>query len=329
MEIKATEFDYGKLDGTTAGILRRKEEKMRDAVGRAYTDLGQQLKEAQDVLAKYKHGCFEEWYTSLGFKKRTVYNLIQRYDLIVQNLEERNLLEELPTSLTYEISKPSTDPELKQKVLDGDITTLKQLKEAEARASEAERTTRFARLEIEGYKRELKSLREQAGVEGEAPHIEPVEIEKIVEVEKIVEKEVVPEDYQSIKRKVQDQELELERLQSEKEHLERKAKLNEDEADEYKALKQQIQNLKEQKNSLSRQIESATELSGLVVRVESLLKKDLAPIKYSRAIREQGDDPIVKENLTEIVDRLREWCREMEVLIGGKDYIDAEVIEDE
>lgn len=45
--------------------------------------------------------------------------------------EQRNLIEDLPVSLTYEIAKPSANPELKQKVLDGEIKTLKEYKELE------------------------------------------------------------------------------------------------------------------------------------------------------------------------------------------------------
>ncbi|AOY76893.1 DUF3102 domain-containing protein [Clostridium formicaceticum] len=90
---------------------------MREIVGRAYTDLGRELKEAQDKLAQHGYGCFGEWLESIGFKQRNAYRLIERYEkLILPNWHNRELLEDLPVSLTYEISKPSADQELKQKV---------------------------------------------------------------------------------------------------------------------------------------------------------------------------------------------------------------------
>lgn len=93
-----------------------KEKKKREIVGQAYTDLGRELKEAQERLAKHGYGCFREWCVSVGFKKDTVSRMMQRYDLIVANCDERELLEDLPVSLTYEIAKPSAEPKLKQKV---------------------------------------------------------------------------------------------------------------------------------------------------------------------------------------------------------------------
>jgi hypothetical protein len=61
--------------------------------------------------------------------------LINRYTLLVQNLDDqkRELLEELPVSLTYEITKPSANEDLKQKVLDGEVKSLKEYKGLEAR----------------------------------------------------------------------------------------------------------------------------------------------------------------------------------------------------
>lgn len=77
MSNKMTVFDYGQLDGSTADFLQKKEDNMREIVGKAYTELGRELKEAQDELAKHGYGCFEEWYTSVGFKRQNVYRLIE------------------------------------------------------------------------------------------------------------------------------------------------------------------------------------------------------------------------------------------------------------
>jgi hypothetical protein len=110
-------------------VLKQKENNMREIVGNAYTQLGKELKEAQEALANNRTGIFEEWYTALGFKKQTVYNMINRYNLIVQQLDNKELIEELPLRLTYEIAKKNAPAELKQKVLDGEVKTLKDYKE--------------------------------------------------------------------------------------------------------------------------------------------------------------------------------------------------------
>lgn len=70
--------------------------------------------------------------TGIGFKKQTVYNYIQIYNE-VQNLhgDQLETFEQLPKSLQIELSKPSHNSELKEKVLDGDIKTHKEYKELE------------------------------------------------------------------------------------------------------------------------------------------------------------------------------------------------------
>jgi ParB family transcriptional regulator, chromosome partitioning protein len=118
----------------------------------------------------------------------------------------------------------------------------------------------------------------------------------------------------------------LEQLKDRVAEFEAKESYNESEADEYKKLKTQIANLKRNKNDLNRQIISATELSGLVVRVEHFLKNELAPVRYTRAIHEQQQDKIVQRNLKDIVRRVQGWCDEMNELLVDNNYIDAEVI---
>lgn len=145
-EVSTQVFDYTELDVTTADFLRKKELNMREIVGKAYTDLGRELKEAQDALAKNGYGCFRAWCESIGMKKDAVSRLIQRYDLIVANCDEREMLEDLPLSLTYEIAKPSAESteakaQAKSEVMNGDIDTLKayreRIAELEAQAKQA------------------------------------------------------------------------------------------------------------------------------------------------------------------------------------------------
>lgn len=151
----------------------------------------------------------------------------------------------------------------------------------------------------------------------------PVEV-----IEKVVE--IIPDDYDKLKRDLKDSNFELEQLKNQQALLERKAKLNDDEAKKYKQLKDQIENLSKQKDDLGRQIKARTELSGLVVRIEHILKTELAPIKYSRAIDEASTDEIVVNNLRDIVGRVQDWCNEIYKYIPKKNYsdvIEMEVIE--
>jgi len=129
-----------------------------------------------------------------------------------------------------------------------------------------------------------------------------------------------------IEQELDNNKIKIKRLEEDKSILERKVKLNEKEAEEYKQLKISVNNLKQEKSNLSRQIESITSISSLVADIENLLQNKLAPIKYSRAIEEQKQDKIVIKNLKEITDRVQSWCNEMYKIIPNNNYIDTEVI---
>lgn len=131
--------------------------------------------------------------------------------------------------------------------------------------------------------------------------------------------------------RINELEEEIELLNREKATLEKKAKLNEEEAQKYNELKLQMEFAMVDRQDLHRQIESATSISGLVVEIERFLQTKLAPVKYSRAIREQVDNHIVISNLREIISNVRNWCDEIEHMIfsstkGNMIFTDVEVI---
>ncbi|MDT8901875.1 hypothetical protein [Anaeroselena agilis] len=122
-------FDYSQIDAETAGYLRQKETIIGGYMHRTRFDVGQELKEAQERLAKHRYGCFGKWVASLGIKESTAYELINYHGLILRHAEKRELIEKVPYTLAREIAKPSADPELTQRVLDGDITSHKDYQE--------------------------------------------------------------------------------------------------------------------------------------------------------------------------------------------------------
>lgn len=124
------DFDYTAIDFTTAEYLKQKEFAIKNIFSKAYTEIGEILADAQDKLANHSGGIFEKWYESLGFKKDKVYRLIGRYKLVIANSENRIIVENLPLSLSYEIAKETCSNELREKVLNGEIKTLKEFNEA-------------------------------------------------------------------------------------------------------------------------------------------------------------------------------------------------------
>jgi len=323
-QLTESKFDYNQLKPEIADFLKDKETNMRETVSDAYYQLGKELKEAQNRLSQNGYGCFREWCKSLGFSKSTVYNYINYHNLIVQQLDKRKTIESLPKGLAYEIAKKSADPELKQQVLDGDITSHKKFKELKKEKEELERR-----------KNQLEARAERIGEMYEKEKREKEELER--KEPEVIEKEVIPDDYKKTKQKyrnmkrelqkredeIKNKESEIEKMQNKMKRLEESAELNKSQTEEYKELKKNIRQLKEDKSSIHRKIEAATSISGLIVKIENMLQKELAPVKYSRAINEQADDEIVIKNLSEIIERVEKWCGEMRELLPNKNYIEV------
>lgn len=98
-------------------------------------------------------GHFYAWCESIGLKVKTVQNILAYHDLVRQNLPNQAMLEELPKSLVYEVARKSAPPELKQGVLNGDITTLKEYKALKAELEAEQR----AQTQVADMKSHLKS----------------------------------------------------------------------------------------------------------------------------------------------------------------------------
>lgn len=172
MTNEIAEFKYETLDDSTAEFLRKKESNMREIVGKAYTELGRELKEAQAELSKNGYGCFEKWCESIGFNRMQANRLIQRYSLVTNCYEQKDIIEDLPVSLSYEIAKPSAEStpaksQAKAEVLDGKIDTLKaykqRIQELETQAQLAEEKRKQAESMAETARNELDKVKEVYG----------------------------------------------------------------------------------------------------------------------------------------------------------------------
>src|SRR5690625_2451134 len=177
---------------------------MREIVGKAYTELGRELKEAQDELAKNGYGCFQAWIESVGFKRNKAYDLIRRYETIIRisDDQQRQMLEDLPVSLTYDIAKPSAEStpakaQAKAEVLAGEIASRKaykeRIKELEEKARQAEQSAELERKERERLERENEELAEKAD---KPPKVEYETRTEYIEVDN------TPGDYDEVKRRL-------------------------------------------------------------------------------------------------------------------------------
>lgn len=203
-------FDYSELPKNEADELRKIEQVIKTETASYFTILGANFKAAQDLLANHSGGTFERWYTAVGFKRQTVYRLIQRYEFMCSpKLGEHrtDVFEELPLSLSCEISKPSAPPELVEQVLSGDITSHKEyqklkqeLEKAESREKKLQTDLEVCRTNLGNVERnfeEREKLRIEAGKENTALRLKIQELENRPAEVVTETQEVIPEGYVS------------------------------------------------------------------------------------------------------------------------------------
>lgn len=291
----STNFDYSIVDDTTAQFLKVKEQELQSIVLNSSIQLGEKLIEAQEKLASFKTGTFEKWFTSIGLKKRTVYNYINQAKFVHQmhEYEQIEMFQELPTTLKTEISKPSAKPEAVEMVLSGDIKTTKEYRELE---------------------KQLKAKDEQIKLQAQMIDDLNEQETEVVEKEVIVEK--VPDDYQQLKQstKIVDEiTRENQALKAEQEALKQRI------ADSEKALqeKTKVENDELEQAQLKRLKRDADiSVHKLIINMNQFVKEQAVTVYDSQAIAGANDE--TKQKLTDSISRVEKLLKQIKQEIGGE-----------
>lgn len=291
----STNFDYSIVDDTTAQFLKVKEQELQSIVLNSSIQLGEKLIEAQEKLASYKTGTFEKWFTSIGLKKRTVYNYINQAKFVHQmhEYEQIEMFQELPTTLKTEISKPSAKPEAVEMVLSGDIKTTKEYRELE---------------------KQLKAKDEQIKLQAQMIDDLNEQETEVVEKEVIVEK--IPDDYQQLKQstKIIDEiTKENQSLKAEQEALKQRI------ADSEKALqeKAKVENDELEQAHLKRlQRDADISVHKLIINMNQFVKEQAVTVYDSQAIAGANDE--TKQKLTDSISRVEKLLKQIKQEIGGE-----------
>lgn len=180
-------FDYSLVDSETAEFLKEREYTINGIAEDARIKIGRELKKAQDKLANHHEGVFVKWYESGGLDRNQVYYYINlnQFSTNLENTQKDNFLN-APKSLQKEVMKKNAPDDLKQKVLEGDITTHKEYKQLQKDKEELEQQNAQLQSQVEQAQRSEEIARKQLE---DAESREPEVIERYME----------PEDYQSIK----------------------------------------------------------------------------------------------------------------------------------
>lgn len=279
-QLTESKFDYNQLQPEIADFLKDKETKMRETVSDAYYQLGKQLKDAQNRLSNNRNGIFQEWYESLGFSKSTVYRYIDYHQLIVSQWDNKEQIQSLPKKLAYEIAKKSVDPELKQQVLDGDITSHKKFK----KLKEEKKKLQEEKARLEEDNQFLEQIRDELIKERNQERQKKINVyEQIKELKEkepeTTEREVIPEKVKKRIDELEERAGDLQKHKSEiKDFQDKKNKIS----DEISDLQDYLRNLRNKNNQIAKKAEMVQGICGPIREfkkhkgeIESLLKKNV------------------------------------------------------
>ena len=314
-ELTTNDFDYSVLDVATKDFLEERANVIYGIQSKSAYEIGKQLLQAQEKLAKNKYGCFEEWYRSLGFKKTKAYEYINHYNFIRSQSEQLNIekFEELPLKLQAEMSKPSANPTVNQAVFDGDITTHKEYKELEHKLKLAEAENQKLFAEKEQQAEQLLNLKTQPQAE-------------VKVIEKEVVKEVVPDDYQFFKSNYEASERNNEfykqqnsELREEMKELERIIK----EQQQNKASREELSELEERKQAISSELDSLEKIVVFNEAVESFLTAH-ASLQYSSDFSNLYNNRDLTLSLLDTINRLEKWIDDIKSELPKSEIIEGE-----
>lgn len=178
--------------------------------------------------------------------------------------------------------------------------------------------------------RELNELKKQLKQKDE--RIAALESAKPREIEKRVE--VPPADYYSLKHANESLTDELvkshekiQQVESTKSLLETRYKLLESESREAKELKEHIDSLRTQKESLNKKIRATFEFNDLIAEINQVFDTKMASLRFKPIVNELYDTEAPRQ-LTELVDNISFWVDEMRKIIPNKDMkiIEGEIL---
>ena len=303
MEYSVDEFQYDSLPQKLSESIIEKENILNGIKHRYAKEVGKVFYEAQQEFSDYNNGgLFKKWYNSLGFKQRNVYNYIQIYNEVQQlHGDQLETFEELPKRLQLEVSKPSHIPELKEKVLDGDIKTHKEYKELERQLKQRDDEKSQLESQLEQAQRSEEIARKQ---------LEDEQDKEPEVIEREVVKEVVPDEVQQ----------QLEQFKQKFERESNNANELRDELQRYRDSFSDPNQAYEEKELTRLERESSINAHKISISIQNFIKEN--SVETYRLDTVIKANPKSKERLEENVSLLKEFTSNLEAVLNGRIVID-------
>lgn len=291
-------FDYSLIDNDTAEFLKEREYTINGIAEDARIKIGKELKKAQDKLANHHEGVFVKWYESGGLDKHQVYYYINlnQFSTNLENTQKDNFLN-APKSLQKEVMKKNASEELKQKVLDGDITTHKEYKKLQRDKEELEQQNIQLQSQVEQAQRSEEIARKKLEDEqNREPEV----------VEREVIKEVVPDEVQQ----------QLEQFKQKFERESNNANKLRDELQRYRNSFGDPNQAYEEKELTRLERESSINAHKISISIQNFIKENSVETYRLDTVTKANSKS--KERLQENVALLKEFTTNLEAMLNGR-----------
>lgn len=291
-------FDYSLVDSETAEFLKEREYTINGIAEDARIKIGRELKKAQDKLANHGNGVFVKWYESGGLNKHQVHYYInlERLSTNMDELQKDNFLN-APKSLQKEVMKKNAPENLKQKVLDGDITTRKEYMQLLKDKEELEQQNAQLQSQVEQAQRSEEIAKKQ---------LEDAENREPEVIEREVVKEVVPDE---VKQQIEQFKQKFERESNNANELR-------DELQRYKNSFSDPNQAYEEKELTRLERESSINAHKIAISIQNFIKEN--SVETYRLDTVIKANPKSKERLQENVALLKEFTSNLEAMLNGR-----------
>lgn len=260
-------FNYAVLSAELGEYLRHKEEQLKNEYMNFTANWGRIFAEAQEKLANNKNGLFDKWISSMGFKRNTVYRMIQVHKFMssqIATISEKEIFDALPKMLQYDISAPSAPPELVEQVMSGDITTHKEYIELKKKLERTEGDLRNVERNFD----EREKLRYELGEENVQLKIKAKKLE---------------EEFERVKEELENSKDEIEGAEERAQYAESRLKSKSETVSKLSEMNATLE--KRVKELEKRPLDVAT-----VDNTEELAAKDAEISKLQQRIKENTED---------------------------------------
>lgn len=291
-------FDYSLIDGETAEFLKEREYTINGIAEDARIKIGKELKKAKNKLANHHGGVFQKWVQSGGMSIDDAYYYINLNELSrnLDDIKKDNFLN-APKSLQKEVMKKNTPDDLKQKVLDGDITTHKEYKQLQKDKEELKQQNAQLQSQVKQAKRSESIARKKLEDEqNREPEV----------IEREVIKEVVPDEVQQ----------QLEQFKQKFERESNNANELRDELQRYRNSFSEPNQAYEEKELTRLERESSINAHKISISIQNFIKENsVETYRLDTVIKANTKS---KERLQENVALLKEFTTNLEAMLNGR-----------